>query len=53
MNGPFTDEYWQVAENEIGTLEDMGVWHVVEYNDDMNAISPWQCEEVPCLLWCL
>ncbi len=37
MNGPFAYEYWKAAEKEIITLEGMGVWDVVEHEDDMNV----------------
>ncbi len=31
MNGPFANEYWNAAEQEIITLEGMGAWDVVEH----------------------
>ncbi len=39
MNGSFAVEYWKSAVKEIDTLEGMGAWDIVEFNDDMNAIN--------------
>ncbi len=39
MNGPFADEYWQAAEKETITLEEMGAWDVDEREDYMNVIN--------------
>ena len=42
MNGPFADEYWKAACNELETLEVMVAWDVVGSEDDMNVIrSTW------------
>jgi hypothetical protein len=36
--GDFADEYWESIRVEIMTLESMGVWKVVEREEDMNVI---------------
>ena len=39
MSGPFTDEYWKVACNDIETLEKMGDCGVIDRTDDINSIG--------------
>ncbi len=39
MDGPYADEYWKAAENEIDNLEEICAWDVVEHNDDMSVIN--------------
>ena len=42
MSGPFADDYWRAAVTEIGTLESMRAWDIVDRKDDMNIIdSTW------------
>ena len=42
MNGPFADEYWQDACNELETLKVMVAWNVVDLEDNMHVIiSTW------------
>ena len=38
MNGQFSDEYWDSAVSEIGTLEIMKAWEVFDPDDDINII---------------
>ena len=42
MDGQFADEYLEAAVTEIGTIESMSAWKVVDCEDDMNVIwSTW------------
>ena len=39
MNGPFKEEYWKAAVKEIGTLEGMEAWEVVDHVKWINMID--------------
>ena len=42
MNGPFAEEYWQAAEEEIKTLEGINAWEVVDPDQAENILpSTW------------
>ena len=42
MNGPFAEEYWQAAEEEIKTLEGIKAWEVVDRDQAENILpSTW------------
>ncbi len=48
ISGPFVDEYWKVAEKDISTLEEMGIWDVMEFKVDTNIIDgtwAFQCKQ--------
>jgi hypothetical protein len=38
MNGPFAEGFWDACYKEINTLENMGVWDVVDREDWMSVI---------------
>ena len=41
-SGPFSDEYWKSACTDIGTLDKMGAWDMIDRTDDMHFIdSKW------------
>ena len=50
MNGPLSDGYWESANKEVKTLEDMDVWDVIPRTSDMNVLpSTWafKCKRFP------
>ena len=50
MNGPFADEYWAAACDEVETLEKINAWEVVEIEVGMNVLcSTWafKCKRYP------
>ena len=50
MNGPFTEDYWEACNTEVGTLEGMEAWEVVNRTLEMNVIpSTWafKCKHFP------
>lgn len=39
MESDYADEFWEAAQLEIRTLEEMGAWEVVDRTPDMNVIG--------------
>ncbi len=39
MNGPFADEYWKAAKEEISTLEGIDAWDIAEHENIINIID--------------
>ena len=39
MNGPFAEGFWEACHKELGTLEDMGVWEVVDREPWMSVVA--------------
>ena len=39
MKGDYADEFWEACKVEIGTLESMNAWEVVDREDGMNVLQ--------------